>query len=89
VTEPRYPSHANYTFPTSNPRLTGKRHLFGYAYAANGNVHNPTPHYLWLLILDGSKTVDTFHRQRDLKSAVAEYGNDYAGNTANSVPRDS
>jgi hypothetical protein len=76
MTEPRQPGHANYTFGTSHPRLTGQRYLESYAYAANGNVHNPTPRYLWVLWCDG-RVVDRFQRRRDLQTAVAQYGDDY------------
>lgn len=77
MTTPRRPEHADYTFATSHPRLTGKRVLDGYAYAANGNVHNPTPSYRWLLLRDGTTVVDNFRRQRDLKAAVAQHGKEY------------
>lgn len=55
TTKPLHPSHADKTIsiPGANPRLTCRRVLEDYAYPANGNVHNPTPHYLWLLLADG------------------------------------
>jgi hypothetical protein len=77
ATTPRKPEHANYTFATRFDRLTGQRYLESYAYAANGNLHNPTPRYLWLLIRDGNRVVDRFHRRSDLVKALsADYLND-------------
>lgn len=76
MTSPRRPSHANYTFETDHPRLTGERWLDSYAYAANGNLHNPTPYYAWLLRCDG-RIVDRFTRKRDLQQAVQDHGPEY------------
>jgi hypothetical protein len=76
-TTARKPEHANYTFKTTEPRLSGMRYLESYAYAANGNLHNPTPSYLWKLLLDGNRAVDTFHRRADLVAAVKSFAADY------------
>ena len=77
VTTPLRPSHANYAFETDHPRLTGERWLASYAYAANGNVHNPTPSYRWILRCDGLRQVDSFPRKRDLIQAVQDHGPEY------------
>jgi hypothetical protein len=74
---PLKPAHANYTFATIEPRLIGQRCLGTYAYAANGNLHNPTPGYRWLLLRDGTRIVDTFRRRSDLLAAVSQFGVDY------------
>lgn len=72
--EPLKPEHANYEFPTkADPRLTGRRFLSGYAYPQNGNVHNPTPRYIWLLLVDGN-VADHFERKGDLIKAAREEG---------------
>lgn len=63
---PNDPKHANFDFPIAGqPRLAGRRFLDGYAYPQNGNTHNPTPRYAWLLLLDGN-LVDRFDGKRDL-----------------------
>jgi hypothetical protein len=79
MTTPRRPSHANYDFETDHPRLTGERWLEGYAYAANGNVHNPTPSYRWILRCDG-RAVDNFRRKRDLIQSVQDNAAEYCSN---------
>jgi hypothetical protein len=70
---PNRPEHANKITPISgtSPRFTIERQLTGYAYAANGNVHNPSPRYRWLLRLDGC-LVDTAERRDVLVSAARE-----------------
>jgi hypothetical protein len=52
---PNLPEHADKieAIPGADPRFTLRRHLTGYAYPQNGNVHNPTPRYTWVLLLDG------------------------------------
>jgi hypothetical protein len=70
--EPKSPKHADFDFAIpGQPRLTGRRHLVEYAYPQNGNVHNPTPRYSWLLLLDGN-IADRFDRKRDLLSEATE-----------------
>lgn len=77
---PNRPEHADIvrSIPRADDRFTIKRVLDGYAYAANGNVHNPTPRYRWLLLLDG-KLVDQHTRRGPLveyarrPDAVAAY----------------
>ena len=64
--EPNRPEHANYTTPVPGaPGFTIERVLRGYAYPVNGNVHNPTPHYMFNLRLDG-RLVDTSPRRGPL-----------------------
>ena len=55
--------------PGADPRFTLTRWLEGFAYPANGNVHNATPRYRWLLKLDG-KLVDQFASKRKLVEAA-------------------
>jgi hypothetical protein len=44
---PNRPEHADYTVAVPGaPGFTVERVLRGYAYPVNGNVHNPTPHYM-------------------------------------------
>ncbi len=50
-------------------RFAIKRVLAGYAYPVNGNFHNPTPRYEWLLLLDG-KLVDRASRRGTLVEAA-------------------
>jgi hypothetical protein len=79
---PIRPEHADKTESVvgADPRFTITRHLVDYAYPANGNVHNPTPRYRWLLNLDG-RMVDSDDRENVLvqaarQSGVAAYGGD-------------
>lgn len=76
--EPNRPEHADkiVTIPGVDPRLTLRRHLDGYAYAANGNLHNPTPRYQWHLLADG-KIVDFASTKRTLVRAAREAGPAY------------
>lgn len=72
MTQPTSPKHADFDFAIpGQPRLTGRRFLAGYAYPQNGNVHNPTPRYSWLLLVDGN-LADRFDRKRDLVAEVAQ-----------------
>lgn len=67
---PMKPEHADKVSPVAGaPRFQIERHLSGYAYPANGNVHNPSPRYYYLLLLDG-KTVDQSPRERQLRAAA-------------------
>ncbi len=76
--EPRKPEHANkiITIAGADPRLTLRRHLNGYAYAANGNLHNPTPRYQWHLLADG-KIVYFASTKRTLVRAARENSKAY------------
>jgi hypothetical protein len=71
-------AHANkdFTIPRADTRITGRRSLRGYAYPQNGNTHNPTPDYVWLLLVDG-KIADHFDRKRDLVEAARTEGERY------------
>lgn len=75
---PNKPEHADRDYPIAgaNPRLTIRRVLTNYAYPANGNVHNPTPEYRWLLLCDG-QIVDSAPRKRDLVTAARDNGAAY------------
>lgn len=77
--EPHRPEHADkiVKIPGADPRLTLKRILLGYAYPANGNLHNPTPQYRWVLYADGSKAVDFAGTKRTLVKAALENGPAY------------
>lgn len=69
---PNRPEHANRTTAVPGaPRFSVRRILTGYAYAANGNLHNPTPRYDWLLLLDG-RMVDRDARQAPLVAAARQ-----------------
>lgn len=57
-------------------RLTIRRHLEGYSYPQNGNVHNPTPRYMWLLLVDGY-LVDSGQRRREMVEAARSHGAEY------------
>lgn len=48
---------------------TIRKWIVGYSYAANGNLHNPTPKVRWLIEDGGS-----FFRLRDAKAFLVEYG---------------
>ena len=61
MTEPRNPKHANKTQDLGNG-YTIERRLMGYAYPRNGNVHNATPRYHWVLRLDGSMIASSNYR---------------------------
>ncbi len=77
--EAKDPKHEDYTKPVSgaDPRFTITRHLTGYAYPRNGNVHNPTPQYVYLLKVDG-KIVDQSTTMRFLTHAArSEYAHEY------------
>lgn len=78
-TTPRKPEHADYTeaIKGADPRFTITRHLTGYAYARNGNTHNPTPQYVYLLKVDG-RVVEQNNRKRFLVHAArSEYAHEY------------
>lgn len=57
--------------------LTGRRTLAGYSYPANGNAHNPTPRYRWLL-LNAGRTVDSFATRGELVAAALDPELDYS-----------
>jgi hypothetical protein len=78
ATTPNRPEHANKTIPVpgADPRFTITRYLAGYAYPANGNLHNPTPRYRWLLNVDG-RIVDQATTKRDVVRAARENGAAY------------
>lgn len=77
MTHALHPQHANYDFSISGARgLVGRRVLDRYAYAANGNVHNPTPYYSWLLLVDG-RLADRFNTRRELIAAASNPALDY------------
>lgn len=64
----------DYTRPIPGaPGFSIRRRLVGHAYARNGNVHNPTPRYLYELLLDG-RIVDTDLRMRPLLRAAKAPG---------------
>lgn len=68
--EPRQPAHADKTTPiTGAPGFEIRRRLVGYAYARNGNAHNPTPSYQWHLLLNG-RLVDRSYRRGTLVDAA-------------------
>jgi hypothetical protein len=67
---PLKPQHADRETPVGGaPGFAVRRVLEGYAYPQNGNVHNPTPRYRFLLLLDG-RTVDSSHSDRELRHAA-------------------
>ncbi len=57
-------------------RLTIRRHIAGFAYPANGNVHNPTPRYRFLLFVD-DVMVDSDNSERVLRRAAKDNEVDY------------
>jgi hypothetical protein len=70
--DPRKPEHANKVTDIARaPGFQTERRLMGYAYARNGNTHNPTPRYHWLLLLDGRR-VDEASRCRVLIEAARQ-----------------
>ncbi len=73
--QPIRPEHADKVEPVAgaDARFTIGRRLLSYAYPANGNVHNPTPRYVWTLYLDG-RQVDWDSKKSELTKAVREYG---------------
>ena len=72
--EPLRPEHADYTRPISGaPGFEIRRVLTDYAYPAHGNLHNPTPHYRWHLLL-GGRLVDQAERRRVLVEAARRPG---------------
>ena len=75
---PRKPEHADKVSAISgvSDRLTVQRHLAAYSYPQNGNVHNPTPVYVWNLLVDG-RIVDTGHYKREVVEIAREHGDEY------------
>jgi hypothetical protein len=75
TTAPLHPEHTDTTkpIPGADPRFAIRRVLSGYAYPANGNVHNPTPRYHWHLLLDG-RLVDLSHHRGPLVQAAKTNG---------------
>ena len=73
--QPTQPAHADKTelVTGADARFTVTRTLVGYAYPQNGNVHNPTPEYRWLLKLDG-RLVDSDDRKSVLVQSAREVG---------------
>lgn len=84
--QPRRPEHADreYPIPGADPRLALRRHLTGYAYPANGNLHNPTPEYRWMLLVDG-RVVDSDARKGPLVRAAREDGAEYLADASSAV----
>lgn len=78
MTTPNKPEHADKTEAVAgaDPRFTLTRRLSGYAYPVNGNVHNPTPNYTWLLKVDGI-LVDQSKTKRSLVEAARTSGAAY------------
>ncbi|MGH3610224.1 MAG: hypothetical protein ACRDRD_19380, partial [Pseudonocardiaceae bacterium] len=78
TTIPLRPEHATRVRRIAgvDQRLTIRRILTGYAYPENGNVHNPTPRYQFLLQVDGV-TVDTATLERVLRQAAKDNGAAY------------
>lgn len=70
-----------FQIPGCDPRLQGKRVLEGHAFAANGNTHNPTPHYGWLLMVEG-QLAGRFDYRRDLVAEARENGAAYLAELA-------
>jgi hypothetical protein len=67
---PIRPEHSDRTTEITNaPGFAVRRLFVGYAYPANGNVHNPTPQYHWLLLLHG-RPVDNSSRRGALVEAA-------------------
>jgi hypothetical protein len=64
---------ARKSVPGADAGFEISRTISGYAYAANGNLHNPTPRYTYLLWLDG-KLADSDPRYRKLVASAREYG---------------
>jgi hypothetical protein len=60
----------------ADPRLSIRRRLLGHAYPQNGNVHNPTPRYVFELLVDG-QMVDSDTRERVLRDAAKTNGATY------------
>jgi hypothetical protein len=72
--EPLQASHADRVTPVSGaPGFEVKRVLSGYAYPIHGNVHNPTPRYSWLLLLNG-RVVDSDAKRGPLVDAARRPG---------------
>lgn len=75
--QPIKPGHADYTQTIGHEgRFALRRYLTGYSYPRNGNVHNPTPYYRWLLLLDG-RIVDQFNTRREVIEAARLNGHAY------------
>lgn len=53
--------------------LTVEKSISGYAYARNGNSHNPSPRVLWLLKNREGKLLDQAYRLTDLLSTADEF----------------
>lgn len=51
--------------------ITIDRRTVGHAYASNGNLHNPTPRYMYTAIVDDNTVVASCTLQRDAV-AIAE-----------------
>jgi hypothetical protein len=66
---PLKPEHADKTDQVADTEFSVRRVLVGYAYPNHGNLHNPTPCYRWLLLLDG-RVVDADHRRGTLVAAA-------------------
>ena len=50
-----------------------ERRLFGYAYAKNGNMDNPTPEYGYTVYFKGRPVYGPTRLLRDAKSFAVEY----------------
>lgn len=75
---PNKPEHADKTMTISgvDPRITLRRRLVGYAYPRNGNVHNPTPEYLWYLMA-GDYVLDLSPLKRTMVESARTNGAAY------------
>jgi hypothetical protein len=72
--QPNRPGHADTDSPVAGaPGFTVYRRLVGYAYPQNGNVHNPTPRYVFELRLDG-RMVDHAPRRGTLTAEARKPG---------------
>jgi hypothetical protein len=76
--QPTRPEHGPRDYPVTgaSERFSIRRTLVGYSYPANGNVHNPTPRFRWLLLVDG-KIADSSSRKGSLVAAAREHGPAY------------
>lgn len=52
--------------PLEPPTYTIEKIIVGYAYARNGNAHNPTPKIEWVVKNSSGKIVDRGPRKREL-----------------------
>jgi hypothetical protein len=62
----------SYTVKSGDMECTVERVLDRYAYARNGNAHNPTPYYIWTVSYKGRR-VGSQHSLKDAKSLAVEF----------------